>query len=179
MTQRPAPSLFRRARRGVLAMVALTCLAALGGALAAQYGWDMRPCPWCIFQRVVYLAIAVVALLGWLLPQRIAALLASLGVLVLALGGVASAVFQHQVAAKDSSCAFTLADRFLAATGLESALPWLFQVTASCADAASATLLGVGFDVLSGLLFALLACTASVLLWHLRRRRLWRSRLQD
>lgn len=169
MIQRPAASLFRRAPRGVLAMVALTCLAAVGGALAAQYGWDMRPCPWCIFQRVIYLAIAAVALLGWLLPQRRAALLASLGVLMLALGGVASAVFQHQVAAKDSSCAFTLADRFLAATGLESALPWLFQVTATCADAAGASLLGVGFDVLSGTLFAALAFAVLLLLWHLRR----------
>lgn len=170
MNRRPTTRPFHRAPRGVLALVALACLAAVGAALVAQHGFAMLPCPWCIFQRVLYLAVALVALCGWLLPQRAATWLASLLMLALALGGIASAVFQHQVAAKDSSCAFTLADRFLSATGLEAAVPWLFQVTATCADAASARVLGLGMEVWSGLLFALIAMTAALLLWLARTR---------
>jgi protein dithiol:quinone oxidoreductase len=146
--------------RSVLGLIALVSMAAVAGALVAQHRFDMQPCPWCIFQRVLYLAIAGLALAGWLLPPRPVTALASLGIAALAAGGVASAVFQHQVAAKDSSCAFTLADRFLSATGLETAVPWLFQVTATCADAAAAKLLGLGFEVWSGALFALLALGA-------------------
>jgi protein dithiol:quinone oxidoreductase len=148
--------------RGLLGLIALASIAALAGALVAQHRFDMQPCPWCIFQRVLYLAIALFALLGWLLPSRLATLVLASDVVLLAAGGVASAVFQHQVAAKDSSCAFTLADRFLSATGLEAAVPWLFQVTATCADAAAAKLLGLGFEVWSGALFALLTLGALV-----------------
>lgn len=166
----PPASVFQRLPRGVLALVALSCIVAVGGALVAQHVFGMLPCPWCIFQRVLYLAIAAVALAGWVAPARGATLLATLLVFALSAGGIAAAVFQHQVAAKDSSCAFTLADRFLSTTGLETAVPWLFQVTATCAEAASARLLGQPFELWSGLLFALLALTAALLLWHRKPR---------
>lgn len=146
--------------RSLLGLIALASVAALAGALVAQHVYDMQPCPWCIFQRVLYLAIAALALAAWLLPSRAVTGVAGLGVAAIAVGGVASAVFQHQVAAKDSSCAFTLADRFLSATGLETAVPWLFQVTATCADAAAARLLGLGFEVWSGALFVVIFVTA-------------------
>lgn len=159
-----------RLPRGMLALVALASLAAVGAALVAQHGFGMLPCPWCILQRVVFLAIALVAVVGWLSPARGVTLGATLGVLLLGGAGIAAAVFQHQVAAKDSTCAFTFADRFLNVTGLEAAVPWLFQVTATCMDAARATLLGLPFEVWSGLLFALLVLTALLLLWHRKAR---------
>lgn len=156
--------------RGVLALIALVCLLAVGGALIAQHAFGMLPCPWCIFQRVLYLAIALVALIGWAVAAPVASLLSTLGVLALGLGGIASAVFQHQVAAKDASCAFTVADRFLTATGLETAVPFLFQVTATCMEAASARLLGLPFEVWSGMLFGSIALTALRLLWDRKLR---------
>jgi len=160
-----------RSPRGLLGWIGLASLAAVAAALVAQHRFDMQPCPWCIFQRVLYLAIAALALAGWLLPTRVATIVLALAVGLLGAGGVASAVFQHQVAAKDSSCAFTLADRFLSITGLETAVPWLFQVTATCADAAAARLLGLGFEVWSGLLFALLALAAAASLRSALSRR--------
>lgn len=166
----PPASLFHRMPRGVLALVALLSLAAVGSALVSQHVFGMLPCPWCIFQRVLYLAIAVVALIGWGVASRPVTLVATLGVLALAAGGVASAVFQHQVAARDSSCAFTLADRFLNATGLETAVPWLFQVTATCMEAATYRLLGLPFEIWSGLLFTLIAAAALLLLRHWKAR---------
>lgn len=161
---------FGRAPRGVLALVALASVAAVGFALVAQHGFGMQPCPWCIVQRVLYLAIALVAAVGWALPQRAAGLACAAAVLLLAAGGAAAAVFQHQVAARDASCAFTLADRFLSATGLERALPPLFQVTATCMDAARARVLGLPFELWSGLLFALLALAALLALLPRTRR---------
>lgn len=155
-----AADVFQRAPRGVLALIALASLAAVAAALVAQHGFGMQPCPWCIFQRVLFLAIAAVGLVGWALPQRAATLAGAVAILLLALGGIAAAVFQHQVAARDASCAFTLADRFLSATGLETAVPALFQVTATCMDAAAARLLGLPFEVWGGLLYALIAVTA-------------------
>jgi disulfide bond formation protein DsbB len=154
----------------LLGLIAAVSVAAVAGALVAQHAFGMQPCPWCIFQRVLYLGLAVVALLGWLIPGRLAIVAAALGVLALAAGGLASAVFQHQVAAKDSSCAFTFADRFLSATGLESLVPWLFQVTATCMDAAQARLIGLPFEVWSGALFALLGLASFLLI---SRSKLW------
>jgi disulfide bond formation protein DsbB len=176
MSAVPAPAratsrnVLARLPRGVLALVALAAFGAVGGALIAQHVFDMKPCPWCIFQRVLFLGIGVGALIGWATPLRALRLVVKALVLALALGGVASAVFQHQVAALDASCAFTLADRFLFATGLESAWPFMFQVTATCMDAAQARLLGLGFEIWSGLLFTLIAATALALLWYGRRR---------
>jgi protein dithiol:quinone oxidoreductase len=132
--------------------------------LISQHVFEMKPCPWCIFQRVIYLAIAVVAGIGWLVRSRPVTLAAAALVLALALGGIASAVFQHQVAALDASCALTLADRFLFVTGLETAVPFLFQVTATCMEAASYKLLGLGFEIWSGLLFVLISITAVLIL---------------
>lgn len=165
---KPRGSVFHRLPRGLLALIALVCLAGVGAALVAQHAFGMAPCPWCVFQRVIYLAIAAIALIGW--AVRVLTVPATLAVLALALGGVASAVFQHQVAAKDASCAYTLADRFLMATGLETAVPFLFQVTATCIDAAAARLLGVPFEVWSGLLFALIALVSLRLLWDRKLR---------
>ncbi|RZT97920.1 disulfide bond formation protein B [Rivibacter subsaxonicus] len=155
---------YTRLPRGVLALVALVAVSAVGAALVSQHVFDMKPCPWCIFQRVVFLAIALAAFIGWISKPRGITVASATAVLLLALGGVAAAVFQNRVAALDSSCALTFADRFLFATGLESSLPYLFQVTATCMEAASYRLLGLPFEVWSGLLFVLIALAAALVL---------------
>jgi len=50
--------------RALLLAIGIGTLAALGIALVAQHGFDIQPCPWCVIQRVVVIAIAVVALAG-------------------------------------------------------------------------------------------------------------------
>jgi len=137
--------------------MALACIAAIGGALVAQYAYDMRPCPWCILQRVIYVVIAALCLLAVAAPALRKALTAL--VLVFASLGVASAIYQHVVAAKQFSCNLTLADQIINALRLEALLPSLFQVTASCAEAA-VSLLGVPFEYWSLALFALLGAAA-------------------
>lgn len=147
----------KRSRFPALALAAIffASLAALAGALVAQHFFGVKPCPWCVMQRGVFMLIALVAGLTWLLkgmrPLRSAglALTAALG-----LAGVAAAVFQHQVASKLASCDMTFADRLLAALDLETLMPSVFMVTASCSEAAAYSLAGIPWEVCSGLLFA-------------------------
>ena len=150
----PAPGGERR----WLAGIALACLGAVCAALLAQHGFDMQPCPWCILQRLVYLAIAVAALAAAASRRPLRALLAAV-VLALAGAGATAAVYQHVVAAKQYSCNLTFADTVITALGVEKLWPALFQVTATCADAA-VSVLGVPFEYWSLALFALVGAAA-------------------
>jgi len=149
-----------RQPRATLALIALACLASVGAALFAQHRLDMQPCPWCILQRILFLLIGGVAALAAALPDGLGARLSRRlsGVLIalLALGGTAAALYQHFVAAKLPSCDMTLADRIISGLGLDAALPDVFEVRASCAEAA-VSVLGVPFELWSALLFVLLA----------------------
>lgn len=154
-------------RRGLLAAGCLLSLAAVAAALVSQYAFAMPPCPWCILQRVIFLAVAAVCALGavarsaaW---QRAMAAAAAL----LAASGVAAAVYQNVVAAKAFSCNLTMADRIIGALRLESAVPFLFRIEASCADAA-VTLWGLPYEYWSAALFGLIAVAGLAL--ALRRR---------
>ena len=148
--------------------MAVLCLGAVGIAVALQYGMDMQPCPWCILQRVIFLGIAVFALLGLLWRGAAGQWIASLGALALALSGVAAASWQHFVAASSASCDLTLADRIMAATGLDGRWPEVFMATASCADA-KVNLFGLPYEFWSLGLFGLIAVVALTVLRRPRR----------
>lgn len=139
-------------RRWMLAIAALS-LAGVGAALVSQYVFDMQPCPWCILQRLIFVVIAIVALGAAVAGPPLLRKVLAAGALLLSALGVAAAVFQNLVAAKSASCNLTLADRILNALGAEGLAPWLFQVRASCADAA-VSLLGIPYEVWSLALFA-------------------------
>ena len=123
----------RLTQRGWLVAIAVLCVGAVGAALFTQYVWEMQPCPWCILQRLLFVVIAILALAGAFLPGRIA--FAGLAALT-AFGGIAAALHQHFVAAKSTSCNLTLADKIVSGLGVDKALPFVFEVKASCADAA-------------------------------------------
>jgi len=140
-----------------LAGIALACLAAVAAALVSQHVFDMQPCPWCVLQRVIFLAVAIACVIGLLWRSRLGRRVgASLG-LVLALCGVAAALWQHFKAAASASCNLTLADKIVSRwLQLDQVLPDVFEARASCADAA-VSLLGVPYDFWSLALFALIA----------------------
>lgn len=145
---------------GWLAGMAVASLGAVGVALVSQHAFDMQPCPWCVLQRAVFVAIAIACIGGAAIhrqaPRRAAAALA----LLLALGGVAAALWQHFQAAASQSCNLTLADRIVSQwLRLDSLAPDVFAARASCADAA-VRLLGVSYDHWSLAAFALLALAA-------------------
>ena len=144
-------------------------VAAVAGALVSQHRFGMDPCPWCILQRLIYCAVALAALLGlaWRRPagRRIGGGLA----LLLALAGMAAALWQHFVAAVSESCNLTLADKVMNATRLPTLLPEVFEPRASCADAA-VSLFGVSYDLWSFAGFVLVAVLAIVALAAVRGR---------
>ncbi len=151
----------------LLPAVATLALAAVAGALYSQHGLGMLPCPWCVLQRLVFLAIAAAALLGTVWTTSVGRRVgAGLGA-ALAASGMATALWQHFVAAASASCNQTLADRILGGLGLDRALPEVFAAYASCAEA-KADLFGVPYEFFSLALFALLA---AALLRVLRRGR--------
>lgn len=140
--------------RCILHLIALLCVAAVAAALASQHLFDMPPCAWCVFQRLLFLAIALVCWTG-VLAGRFSALLPRLaGALaaLIALGGVAAGGYQHTVAAQMFSCDLTFADRFMVDSGLDAGLPWLFGIFASCMDA-QVKLLGVEYVMWAMALF--------------------------
>lgn len=147
--------------RAWLLAIATACVLAVLGALVAQHGFDMQPCPWCTLQRLIYVLIAVVALVGAVPTSYLARTVAATVIVLLSLAGGAAAVWQHAVAAKSASCNLTLADKILSALHLNKALPEVFEPRASCADAA-VDLLGVPFAYWSLALFVLLALTSIV-----------------
>jgi len=147
----------------MLLAAAVVSLGAVAAALVSQHVYDMQPCPWCVLQRVVFVAIAIAALLGLVLglllrsplPRRVAA--GAMG--LLAASGAAAALWQHFVAASSVSCNLTLADRIVGGLGLDSLWPEVFAAYASCADAA-VKLAGVSYEFFSLALFVAMAAVA-------------------
>ncbi len=139
----------------VLALIALLCFGSVGLALVSQYQFDMQPCPWCTFQRLIFLLIGAFAVLGLVLSNGIRRVIAA-GGLMLAVCGMASALWQYFVAAQSDSCNLTLADRIMQALGLYDHAPQVFAPMASCAEA-SVTLLGIPYAFWSLFVFVLVA----------------------
>jgi protein dithiol:quinone oxidoreductase len=157
---RPPPGDRRAVITGLFGAVALLAFGALVAALVSQHLFAMEPCPWCVLQRLIVLAIGLCALLG--LVWRGAAgsrVSASIG-LLLALAGIGAALWQHFVAARSASCNLTLADRIVGATQLDRLLPEVFEARASCADAA-VNLIGIPYALWSALVF--LVCAIALL----------------
>ncbi|MFN3861730.1 MAG: disulfide bond formation protein B [Roseateles sp.] len=158
------PAASKLAPRALLAMAGLS-FAGVAIAFVAQHQFGVKPCPWCVLQRALYLAIGTLALLGWLARrQRMLRQALLLLVLVSCAAGLTAAVFQHEVASQSASCAMGLADQIVTALGLEELWPAMFMITANCAEAAAYRLLGLPYEVWSGLLFAGLAGLGLVVL---------------
>ena len=157
----------RRSPDGAFAAIALAALAAIGAALVSQHRFGMEPCPWCVLQRLIYVAIAVAAVIGLVWRRATGHAVAAALVFLLALAGIASAAWQHFYAAPSASCNLTLADKIINGLGVDALIPDLFAPRATCADAA-VSLFGVPYDFWSLALFALLALAALTVL--LRRR---------
>jgi disulfide bond formation protein DsbB len=150
----------------LFAGVALVSLAAVGAALVSQYRFDMQPCPWCVLQRVIFVAIALACVIGLVWRNAAGRMIAAGLGLALALCGVAAALWQHFQAAASASCNMTFADRVVSQwLGLDSLWPEVFAPRASCADAA-VNLLGIPYDFWS---LALFVGMAVVLALGLRR----------
>lgn len=134
---------------------AVLCLFSLAFALVSQHIFGLRPCAWCVFQRLILVGIVLISLLGYVAMRYKTvwlAFISRLFIMGLAMGGALSAWYQYTVAAKLFSCDMTFADQVMTKSGLESSIPWLFGIYASCMDAA-ASLLGIDYAVWALLFF--------------------------
>jgi disulfide bond formation protein DsbB len=138
-------------------------LAAVGAALVSQHVFDMQPCPWCVLQRLVFVALALAALPAFISRSRTANRLSAVLVVLLAVCGAAAALWQHFVAASTNSCKLSLADRIVSGLGLDSLWPQVFAAYATCADAA-VSMLGLPYEAFSLALFVALGALPLYLL---------------
>jgi protein dithiol:quinone oxidoreductase len=148
-----APIAFAAVLAGSLGAVAI--------ALVHQHAFDMLPCAWCVFQRLIFLLMAALSALALALraPGIRAALAAA--IVLLGAGGIAAAHYQHVVAADTASCRLSLAQRIIeGALHLDTLLPSVFQVQVGCAAGAT-TLLGAPYEFWSLAAFAGLALIAA------------------
>ena len=156
-------------QRALLYIASISLLAVLI-ALISQHVYDMQPCAWCVTQRMLYLLIAALSFWrsrGQSSRTKLAVFFAL--IIAVALAGVTAALYQAQVASHSFSCAQSLADQIMTKTGLESALPWLFGIYASCMDA-RITLFGLEYAYWSLALFVLIAAGSAYRLSCLLRR---------
>lgn len=142
-----------------LGTIVLLCVAAVGVALVSQHVFDLQPCPWCVLQRAIFLAIALACCIGLAWRSVAGRVLSVTLVLLLAVAGAAAAIWQHFWAAASPSCNLTLADKILNGAGLSTLAPDVFAPRATCADAA-VSLLGIPYDFWSLALFAIVAVLA-------------------
>jgi len=149
-------------RRVLLIATILLAWGSVAAALYSQHVLGMQPCPWCVLQRLLFVLLGLFAVLG-LFARRLGA-----GLMALAgLCGMATALWQHFVAAKSASCNLTFADKVMAATRLDTLLPDVFEARASCADAA-VNLLGVPYEFWSLGLYAALSAAAVLVIRRAR-----------
>ncbi len=129
---RPSPRL-------LWSVLGLGCLALVVGSLGLTVWMDLRPCPLCIFQRLLFIVLGLFALAAAWLGRRRGALFPGLVVLSCALAGIGISAYQVwlQLQPPDSaSCgggALSLVD--LVVDWLGERLPMLFLATGFCDDA--------------------------------------------
>ncbi len=153
----------------LLRLISVLSLSSVAIALVSQYVFDMQPCAWCVFQRLLYLMIGFFTLgLTFAKLTRVRMALGAASIVAIAIMGVTAAWYQEKVAANTFSCAQTLADQIMTKSGLDSAAPWLFGIYASCMDA-RVKLLGIEYAWWSLAMFILIGTIALVVLKRLLR----------
>ncbi len=147
----------RRASAAVRVRRRRSSFGAVVAALVSQHAYGMEPCPWCVLQRLIFVAIGVFALLG--LVWRGAAgsrVAAHLRAPPRRRAASRAALWQHFVAARVGVVQPHPGRPHRQRDQLDRLLPDVFEARASCADAA-VNLLGVPYAIWSALAFVVCA----------------------
>jgi len=151
--------------RSVLLAIAAASFGLIGVALYLQHAMNMLPCPLCVIQRYLFIAIGIGCLIGaYASKPRLGAgiaLLASLG----GLGVVGKHLYV--LAHPGLSCGIDPMETMLNKIPTATALPFLFQADGLC-ESATDTLFGLSIPQWSAVWFAILTIA---LFWVLLRRR--------
>jgi disulfide bond formation protein DsbB len=150
--------------RNILLAIAAISFALIGAALYLQHAQGMLPCPLCVIQRYLFLAVGICSLVGAYAGKiKAGAGLALLG----ALGGL-GVVGKHLyvLAHPGFSCGIDPMETALNKIPTATMLPWLFRADGLCENATD-TLLGLSVPQWSAVWFAILTLS---LVWVLARR---------
>jgi len=153
--------------RSLLLALATLCLGLVAFALYLQHVNGLLPCPLCVIQRYLFLAIALCCAVGaWGGKPKAGMGLALIG----ALGGL-GVVGKHLwvLAHPGLSCGIDPMETMLNKIPSATLLPWLFKADGLCEDARD-TLLGLSIPQWSAIWFVLL--TLSLVYLLLRERRM-------
>ncbi|MEW6372224.1 MAG: disulfide bond formation protein B [Pseudomonadota bacterium] len=152
------------ASRTVLLIVAAISFALIGVALYLQHAHDMLPCPLCVIQRYLFLAIGIASLAGALAGR----IKAGAGVALLAALGGLGVVGKHLyvLANPGFSCGIDPMETMLNKIPTATLMPWLFEADGLCENATDG-LFGLSIPQWSAVWFVLLTLT---LVWVLARR---------
>jgi disulfide bond formation protein DsbB len=151
--------------RTLLLALAAACFGLIGVALYLQHVKDMLPCPYCVIQRYMFIAVGITALVGaWRNKIRVAAYVA----LAFAIGGLA-AVGKHLyiLAHPGFSCGIDPVETMLNKVPTATLMPWLFQADGLCENATD-LVLGLSVPQWSAVWFVIVTVTLVTVL--LRRR---------
>lgn len=120
----------------IFTLVFLACIAILGFALYLQHVERLYPCPWCIVQRLLFIAVGLISLVAALhrAGPLVATVYAMLGAAT-AVGGAVAAGYHIYLQADDTrakACAGSVVERFLDTTDVGSWIPPLLQYDGPC-----------------------------------------------
>jgi disulfide bond formation protein DsbB len=158
-----------RRERNLLVLLALICVALVGGALYLQFVEHQDPCPLCIIQRYFYLLIAVFAFLGARLRGWRGVRLLEVLALLSAAGGIVTAARHVYIQAHPGfSCGFDALQPIV--DGLPPArwLPSVFKVAGLC-ETPYPPILGISLPGWSLIGFVLAFLALAISLWRHRR----------
>jgi len=144
----------------IFTLVFLACLAILGFALYLQHVERLYPCPWCIVQRLLFIAVALVSLVAALHRggPLVATFYAMFGAATAVGGAVAAGyhIYLQADEARAKACAGSVVERFLDRSDIGSWIPPLLQYDGPC-TLAPWSLLGLSIPEWSLICFIALA----------------------
>ena len=151
--------------RNVLLAIAFVSFAMIGAAMYLQHVLFLMPCPLCVIQRYLFIAIGLAALVGAFTSKP--KLAAGVGLLA-ALGGLGVAGKQLWILAHPGlSCGIDPMETALNKIPTAEFLPWLFYAEGLCQDATE-RFMGLQIPVWSFIWFGILAIGTA---WLVLRKR--------
>jgi len=154
--------------RWIFAAVGVSCVALLGFAYYMQYGPGHQPCPLCILQRYVYMAIAAASFAAAVFgPGRLGAMITAWLVGVFAAIGAALAIWQVTKGDTMTSCNTDLVGQIVYALPMRAWWPEFLAAYGGCADKYP-PILGVSIPIWSLIWYAGFFAVCATLVVRLR-----------
>lgn len=122
---------------GAFTFIFMVCLALLGFGEYLQHWKNLDPCPWCIAQRLVFIAVALVALTAALhRPGPVGTTVYSLIGALFSATGISAAGYHIYIQSdpkRAAACVGGWLEQWLDASKLGKAIPPMLQYDGNCA----------------------------------------------